>query len=217
VRRTAEDAAATRAALLEAALTVFAERGVATATLAEVAARAGLTRGAVYHPFADKSALLAAAVDEPWDALAAPAFAVLDGPHATGRPLRARLGEFTELWLHALRTDQRFLALMTLSLEVGPSLRSDPEARALELSGWLDWRDRLCDVLVAHRDELAPGVDPEAAAGHLLAWLAGTTQLAGTDLSLLPAPSGATPIFTGLLRTAPADAGHDPGTDVITR
>lgn len=215
MRRTAEDAAATRAALLEAALVVFAERGVGSATLAEVAAHAGLTRGAVYHHFADKNALLAAAVDEPWDRLGAPAFAALDGdpvdlppgtPRAgTGGPdgppsLRSRLAGFSSAWLYALRTDHRFLALMTLSLEVSPKLRSDPGARRLELAGWLTWRDRLRDTLSGARDELAPGVDPEAAAGHLLAWLAGTTQLAGTDLSLLPAPGDATPIFEGLLR-----------------
>ena len=53
-RRTKTEAAATRAALLDAAERVFRERGVAHTSLAEVAAAAGVTRGAVYWHFRDK-------------------------------------------------------------------------------------------------------------------------------------------------------------------
>ena len=60
VRRTKLEAAATRDALLDAAERVFRERGVAHTSLAEVAAAAGLTRGAVYWHFRDKSALFEA-------------------------------------------------------------------------------------------------------------------------------------------------------------
>jgi TetR/AcrR family transcriptional regulator, acrAB operon repressor len=49
------EAAATRATLLDSAERVFRERGVARATLAEIAAMAGVTRGAVYWHFRDKS------------------------------------------------------------------------------------------------------------------------------------------------------------------
>ena len=60
VRRTKLEAAATRDALLDAAERVFRERGVAHTSLAEVAAAAGVTRGAVYWHFRDKSALFEA-------------------------------------------------------------------------------------------------------------------------------------------------------------
>ena len=46
-----------RAALLEAALEVFAELGFERATLHDVAERAGVTKGAVYHYFASKDEL----------------------------------------------------------------------------------------------------------------------------------------------------------------
>jgi len=59
VRRTKEDAAITREQLLDAA-TVFRQRGVARSSLAEVAAAAGVTRGAVYWHFRDKADLCAA-------------------------------------------------------------------------------------------------------------------------------------------------------------
>ncbi len=54
VRRTKEAAAATREQLLEAAERIFRERGVTRTSLAEIAAAAGVTRGAVYWHFRDK-------------------------------------------------------------------------------------------------------------------------------------------------------------------
>ena len=53
-RRTKEDAEATRHKLLDAAEVVFSAKGVAGASLSEVAAQAGLTRGAIYWHFKDK-------------------------------------------------------------------------------------------------------------------------------------------------------------------
>ena len=60
VRRTKAEAAITREQLLDAAERVFRERGVASTTLGEVAAAAGVTRGAVYWHFRDKVDLLGA-------------------------------------------------------------------------------------------------------------------------------------------------------------
>ncbi len=60
VRRTKIEAAATRDALLDAALRVFRDRGVAHTSLEEVAAAAGVTRGAVYWHFKDKADLFTA-------------------------------------------------------------------------------------------------------------------------------------------------------------
>jgi TetR/AcrR family acrAB operon transcriptional repressor len=56
-RRTKTEAEVTRQKLLDAAADVFREHGVAHSTLAEVAAAAGLTRGAVYWHFRDKAHL----------------------------------------------------------------------------------------------------------------------------------------------------------------
>lgn len=53
-RRTKEDAEATRNKLLDAAQEVFFEKGVAGASLADIAQQAGLTRGAIYWHFKDK-------------------------------------------------------------------------------------------------------------------------------------------------------------------
>jgi AcrR family transcriptional regulator len=54
---------ATRAALLEQATTLFAERGYAGTSLGDVASASQVTRGAVYHHFASKQALFEAVLD----------------------------------------------------------------------------------------------------------------------------------------------------------
>jgi TetR/AcrR family acrAB operon transcriptional repressor len=60
VRKVKGQAAMTRERLLDAAERVFVEHGVARTSLTEVAAAAGVTRGAVYWHFKDKADLLAA-------------------------------------------------------------------------------------------------------------------------------------------------------------
>jgi AcrR family transcriptional regulator len=64
-RRTqAQRRAATRRALLDAARSVFAEKGYHGAAAEEIVRRAGLTRGALYHHFEDKKDLFRVVVDE---------------------------------------------------------------------------------------------------------------------------------------------------------
>ncbi|MFL6061185.1 MAG: TetR/AcrR family transcriptional regulator [Marmoricola sp.] len=54
----------TRRNVLDAAFEVFGERGIAASSLTEVAARAGLTKGAVYSNFASKDELVLALMEE---------------------------------------------------------------------------------------------------------------------------------------------------------
>lgn len=56
--------ARTRAALLAAARELFAEKGFAQTGREEIAERAGVTRGALYHHFASKTEVAAAVVDQ---------------------------------------------------------------------------------------------------------------------------------------------------------
>lgn len=64
-RRTQADrSAATTAALVKAARELFAEQGFAATSRDQIAERAGVTRGALYHHFASKTAVAAAVVAE---------------------------------------------------------------------------------------------------------------------------------------------------------
>ncbi|KAB2899939.1 MAG: TetR family transcriptional regulator [Burkholderiaceae bacterium] len=63
VRRTKEDAVATRSSLLDAAERVFYEKGVSRASLGDIAQAAGATRGAIYWHFKDKLDLFNAMMD----------------------------------------------------------------------------------------------------------------------------------------------------------
>ncbi len=58
--------ARTRAALIEAAAVVIGENGYDRTTLADVAQRAGMSRGAIYGNFKDKEELFLALVESRW-------------------------------------------------------------------------------------------------------------------------------------------------------
>ena len=64
MRRTKEEAAVTRSAVLKSALSVFSAKGYAAATLDDVASAAKVTRGAIYWHFKSKADLYNTLVEE---------------------------------------------------------------------------------------------------------------------------------------------------------
>lgn len=62
-RKTKEDAIATRNSLIDAAESVFLEKGVSRASLSDIAQAAGATRGAIYWHFKDKVDLFGAMME----------------------------------------------------------------------------------------------------------------------------------------------------------
>src|SRR5437899_11544212 len=95
-RKTKMQAAVTREQLLDAAERVFREQGVAHTSLTEVAASAGVTRGAVYWHFRDKADLFAAMCDR----ATLPLDAALERAARTGLP--DPLGQLCSLGITAL-------------------------------------------------------------------------------------------------------------------
>jgi AcrR family transcriptional regulator len=63
-KKRAETMEENRAKLIAAGRKAFAEKGYAAASMDELTAQAGLTRGALYHNFGDKRGLLAAVVNQ---------------------------------------------------------------------------------------------------------------------------------------------------------
>lgn len=96
ITRRAENTQATRAALIDAARELFAQRGFAAVSTEEIVRRARVTRGALYHHFTGKEGLFEAVFEqvegdltariaaeamqaaEPWDAMRSGAQAFLD-------------------------------------------------------------------------------------------------------------------------------------------
>jgi TetR/AcrR family acrAB operon transcriptional repressor len=81
-RKTKEDAEATREGILDAAEQCFLHTGVSRATLEQIAARAGYTRGAVYWHFKNKMEVLHALIDR----IQLPIFSGLDALGAPDDP-----------------------------------------------------------------------------------------------------------------------------------
>ncbi|WP_249135721.1 MULTISPECIES: TetR/AcrR family transcriptional regulator [unclassified Bradyrhizobium] len=63
-KRRAQMVEKTRAKLIRAARKAFAAEGYAAASMDDLTAKAGLTRGALYHNFGDKKGLLQAVIDQ---------------------------------------------------------------------------------------------------------------------------------------------------------
>jgi AcrR family transcriptional regulator len=112
--------AQTRSSLLAAAARVYARSGFGGATLDEVAAEAGFTKGAVYSHFGSKENLLLALMEEHLASQVAEQIALFDRERTTWeRPLAgsARWMEqldqdadpfrlFVELWIYAQRDER---------------------------------------------------------------------------------------------------------------
>lgn len=62
-RKTKEESLETRSLILDTAERVFAEQGVSRTSLADIAAAAGLTRGAIYWHFKNKADVFTAMID----------------------------------------------------------------------------------------------------------------------------------------------------------
>jgi TetR/AcrR family transcriptional regulator, acrAB operon repressor len=104
VRRTKEEAQETRNRVLDAAEHVFYEKGVSHTTLADIAQAAGVTRGAIYWHFTNKSDLFNAMFDRsllPLDELIE---STLDGREE--EPL-ARLRELFVWCMHNITSDEQ--------------------------------------------------------------------------------------------------------------
>jgi AcrR family transcriptional regulator len=142
--------ARTRIALLDAALLVIEEKGFAAASLDEIAARAGMTKGATYSNFGSKAHLMLAAARAH-----APAFVPA---YEVGAPLRVQLKLVARaVWemLPGIQKMAQRQAQFQLYLKDEPALR---DQIAVELAAEL--KALIAMVSEHHSEEL--WVTPEA-------------------------------------------------------
>jgi len=170
-RTNAERTAATRTQILAAARALFAQHGYAATGTPEIVRAAGLTRGALYHHFADKAAVLDAVLHAEATAVAERIEAATDG---IDDPARA-LDFGTDAYLSAMQTPGRARLLLIEGPAVlgparlaaidretgGGSLRTGLAALLGDTPGDLD---ALADSLSAAFDRaalaIAEGADP---------------------------------------------------------
>jgi AcrR family transcriptional regulator len=111
----------TRAALIEAALAIAAEQGFEAVTLNAVAARAGMTKGAVYSNFSSKAQLL-------WEA-AAGTLIYVKASYKPGSPLRRQARAFARSLMSAAPQFERMRPFHN-ALQLYSA--TDPELQALQ-------------------------------------------------------------------------------------
>lgn len=183
-----------RARLLDAAERVFAERGYRVATVDDVAAAAGLTKGAVYSQFDSKQALFAAAVERRYRERADAFVAVMSGP----APLadRAALAAldfagsvddgadwallFLEAWAEMLRTPAFGDELRRIDEEMRATIASVVERTMAEQGLALDLpAESVAEMVLAatHGFGVQHRLDPRHAPAELFAELSGTLLL----------------------------------------
>ena len=193
MRRTAEDAAKTRVALLEAALMAFEEKGWRGATFEHIAERAGVTRGALHHHFRDKRTLLVEALEWGWSDYGQRLFDTVspttgdtgsadDETVALNERAHRAVEELLARFVRLITGDRAFRALASTTVLVAPqAFEHYDKGDALD-----DWRERIERLIASRRG--ATNVAPRDIAGLVLVLLQGFTVAAVTRPDDLPQP-----------------------------
>ncbi|HTW08446.1 MAG TPA: TetR family transcriptional regulator [Acidimicrobiales bacterium] len=164
----------TRRRIVDAALQVVAERGANAASLDEVGARAGTSKGQLYHYFDDRNDLLRAVAEATNEAvLGAQAGLLADLGTAAG--MRAWADALVAL--NESRHGAGGCPIASLVTQVG---ERDEAARAVLAGGFDRWELAIRSGLVAQEKagELSPDVDTAWLAANVLASLQGGLVLA---------------------------------------
>ena len=180
MRRTKQEAEQTRRSIMAAALDTFNTRGISSTTLEHIAGAAGVTRGAIYHHFGDKQALLAAIrEDVSLPIIDRADFTLLSGE---GDPLERVKGFLLDIY-RAVDEDARTrtaFSVMNFKCEYVGDLDSELSeyARKCERA-----RKQLVDVYAEakKRGHLRKGLTPEIAALDTTVFLTGLMRLCLLD------------------------------------
>jgi len=141
----------TREKLLDAAAEVFAEKGYANTSMDDVAAAAGMTKGALYWNFDGKEALFHALLDE---RLYGPLRGLVEFTR-TADADASTAGQATAV-MAALNTQP---GLLRIGYEHWLSILGDAEKRGEQADLWRTMRDALAESLHARATQLGAPVE----------------------------------------------------------
>jgi TetR/AcrR family acrAB operon transcriptional repressor len=178
VRRTKEDALATRDSILDAAEQLFVKQGVSGTTLQHIATAAGVTRGAIYWHFVDKGGMFNAMMERVKMPLES-AMQLLDQANAT-EPLEV-LREYMMCVFRVTVEDpkaRRVFEIATLKMEYLDELSAVRERRKQNQLVWMARTESRIREGIAN-GQVKAAVDPLAVAlglwaimdGLIRAWL----------------------------------------------
>lgn len=154
-----------RARVLEAAAEEFAEQGFAGATLAEIARRAGFTKGAVYSNFESKQDLFAELFAQRSLDLAGRVLAEI-----AGLDLADAVGKGGAAVASALIADTEWSLLV---LEFGVQAVRDPNIKQAYLRERRNLRSQLVELIADRAREWRVGIDVHTTALSLTALISG--------------------------------------------
>jgi TetR/AcrR family acrAB operon transcriptional repressor len=162
MRRTKADAEETRQNIIDAAEQVFYDKGVSETTLEDVARAAGVTRGAIYWHFANKTELLRAlhdCVPLPQEDLAMTA-----SPCDAAGPLEV-IERTSVAWLETISHDERRQRIYTILMRCDYSSEmASILDRQRDLDAQAKAAVRQAFEAARQKGQLSPGWDPEVAA-----------------------------------------------------
>lgn len=168
--------AETRASLIAAAREAFGTAGYAAASMDDLTAAAGLTRGALYHHFGDKKGLFAAVLDQIDAEMTVRLRAVSDRAEDRWTGFRDECAAYLAMALEP--------EIQRIMLRDGPAVLGDPWSWPIQ-NDCIRMMASSLDALVAE-GVLAP-LDPEAVATLIF----GATQHAAQWIAHAPDPEAA--------------------------
>lgn len=171
MRRTREQSLAQRKTLLDCAEQIFYKKGFAHATLDEIAAKAGVTRGAIYVHFSSKAAVFEALFERPDLSLAPFDLAV----RPAGASPMSWLAHELRTKLHRMLSNRSARRLYGIALADAESVRRNAPLAARMQAAATAAEARIAAVLAeaAQCGEIDASLDNEASARFIYAALTG--------------------------------------------
>lgn len=148
--------ARTRERIIEAATEVFARRGVHGTRVADIAERAGIAYGLVYHHFRNKEEILSAIFAERW----AQYVAYLEEVSAMPLSFRDRMGRLVHFWVETYRQESELMTVM-----INEITRSYEFLESHDITAVLAALDPIERIIAQGRDngEVRPDLDAKLA------------------------------------------------------